>query len=100
MAAVLQAARDFDPRRGVPWGAFLRQRIMQTALARHRREWSYAIRRISTAAVDEHATVEGGDFPSREATSGLLRDALNRLPRSDASLIEGLFWEGKSEASL
>jgi DNA-directed RNA polymerase specialized sigma24 family protein len=99
MAAV-QATRDFDPTRGVPWEAFLRQRVMHSALARYRREWTYAIHRVSVAALDEYGTVEGGGLPSHEAVFKLLQEALDRLPQSDIWLIEGLFWEGETEARL
>lgn len=98
--AALQATRDFDPTRGVPWEAFLRQRVMRSALARYRREWTYAIHRVSGAALDEYGTVEGGGLPSREAIFELLQEALDRLPRSDIRLIEGLFWGGETEARL
>src|SRR5512135_1884601 len=98
--AALQATRDFDPTRGVPWEAFLRQRVMRSALARYRREWTYAIHRVSGAALDEYGTVEGGGLPSREANFELLQEALDRLPRSDIRLIEGLFWGGETEARL
>src|SRR3954470_13749357 len=46
-AASLQAARDFDSTRGVPWGAFVRSRIMAGALTRYRKEWTHAIRQVS-----------------------------------------------------
>jgi RNA polymerase sigma factor (sigma-70 family) len=98
--AALQATRDFDPTRGVPWEAFLRQRVMHSALARYRREWTYATHWVSVATLDESGTVEGGGFPSSEAVFNLLQEALNRLPQTDVWLIEGLFWEGKTEARL
>ena len=99
-AAALQAKRDFDPTRGVPWEAFLRLRIIHSALARHRREWMFAFRRVSITAWNECAMIEGGSLPSREATHELLQDALGRLSATDARLIEDLFWEGKTEAGL
>jgi len=98
--SVIQATNDFDTSRGIPLGAFLHQRILQTALSRYRREWTYAIHQISQTAVDEYETVKGSDYPSHEAIGSLLREALARLPSSDASLIEGIFWEGKSEGLL
>jgi RNA polymerase sigma factor (sigma-70 family) len=98
--ATLQAIRDFDPGRGVPWEAFLRQRIMHAALARYRCEWSYAIRRVSAGALDECELVEDGEFSLQEIIAKLLEEALGQLPRSDISLIEGIFWEGKTEAKL
>jgi DNA-directed RNA polymerase specialized sigma24 family protein len=98
--AGLQATRDFDPTRGVPWEAFLRQRVMRSALARYRREWTYAIHLVSGTALDEYGTVEGGGLVSREAIFERLRGALDRLPRSDIRLIEGLYWGGETEARL
>ena len=99
-AAALQAKRDFNPIRGVPWEAFLYLRIIRSALARHRREWMFAMRRVSITAWDECEMIEGGSLPSREATHELLQDALGRLSAADARLIEDLFWEGKTEAGL
>lgn len=99
-AAAVQAARDFDPTRGVPWEAFLRQRVVRAALARYRREWTFAIRRVSAAALDEYGAPGRMGLPSREAIAQLLQEALKRLPQPDAWLIEGLFWEGKTEAGL
>ena len=99
-AAALQAMRDFDPTRGVPWEAFLRLRIIHSALARHRREWMFAIHRVFITACDESEMTEGASLPSHEATLELLQVALGRLSAADARLIEGLFWEGKTEAGL
>lgn len=96
----LQAKRDFDPGRGVPWGAYLRQRVMNSALARYRREWSYAIHRAkATVLVDRHTA--GAAWPLLDdSIGGLLQQALKRLSKSDYCLITELYWEGKSEASL
>jgi DNA-directed RNA polymerase specialized sigma subunit len=98
--ATLQALSDFDPARGVPRSAFLHQRIIRAVLARYRREWAYAIHRVSAGALDEYETRGSRDSPLQEIIAGLLEEALGQLPHSDISLIEGLFWEGKSEASL
>ncbi len=100
VVAALQAARDFDPSRGIPREAFLYQRVMHSALARYRREWSYALRRGFIAALDEWGMVEGAAPPAHEAIHKLLQDALERLPHADAWLIESLFWEGRTEAGL
>lgn len=98
--AALQAKRDFDPGRGVPWGVYLRRRVTNSALARYRREWSYAIRRVSGAALDDCPTARGDGLPSAESIAGLLQEALKRLPGRDAWIITELFWEAKSEANL
>jgi RNA polymerase sigma factor (sigma-70 family) len=100
MVAALQAFREFDPARCVPWEAFLRRRVMTSALSRYRREWSYALRRVSAVALDEFGMAERRGLPSREALVALLQEALGRLPQPDAWLIESLFYEGKSEANL
>jgi RNA polymerase sigma factor (sigma-70 family) len=100
MSAVIQAARDFDPERGVPWTAFLRQRIMHSAVGRYRREWRFAFRRVSPPSLEECGVTAHSDVGSvLEARGLVLRNALDRLPKPDAGLIEHLFWEGKTEAS-
>jgi hypothetical protein len=99
-AAALQASRDFDPDRGVPRAAFLRQRVLAAALARYRREWSLALRQVSLEVVGESGPPGVDGLPSREAVARLVQEALGRLPRRDAWIIEGLFWGGKTEAGL
>ncbi len=99
-AAALQAMRDFDPTRGVPWETFLHLRIIHAALARHRREWAFAIHRVSITAWDESEMTKDGSLPSHEATLDLLQVAMRRLSASDSRLIKDLFWEGKTEAGL
>jgi DNA-directed RNA polymerase specialized sigma24 family protein len=73
---------------------------LASALSRYRREWSYALRRVPAAALDEFGAAERRGLPSREALIALLQEAVGRLPQPDARLIEGLFYEGKSEANL
>jgi RNA polymerase sigma factor (sigma-70 family) len=104
--AALQAARVFDPARGVRREVFLQQRIRHRAYNRYRREWIYAIRQVARAELDRPAESDGRGRPSREAEVErlrdfeLLQDALGRLPRPDFCLIEGLFWGGKTECEL
>jgi hypothetical protein len=43
-AAAWQAACDYDASRGVPFEAFVRERVNESALGRYRREWRYVIR--------------------------------------------------------
>jgi DNA-directed RNA polymerase specialized sigma24 family protein len=93
------AARDYDPARGIPPEAFLRRRLMTTAYSRYRREWQYAIRQIAGTMLDRHQD-GAGSAPRPDAAARFLFDALGRLSRPDSSLIEGLFWEQKSEAEL
>jgi hypothetical protein len=102
VAAALQAMRDFDQGRGIPREMFLRRRVMSAALNRYRREWSFAISRASETMRDcrGSGTIGAPGLPSRDVLGGFLQEALRRLPRVDAWLIEGLFWDGKSEAKL
>src|SRR5947209_18106827 len=95
--ASLQARRDFDPARGVPWGAFLYQRILHAALARYRRACAYAIRRVAAVTLDQLAALGADDPPPREVVAKLLEKALRLLPDADSSLIEELYWGGKTE---
>jgi len=95
--ATLEARRDFNAARGVPWEAFLRLRIMNAALARYRREWTYALHRVQGAALEPAARDDG---PPWETAAKLITEVLGQLPDQDMWLIEGLFWEGKSESEL
>jgi DNA-directed RNA polymerase specialized sigma24 family protein len=97
--AALLAARDYDPARGVPPEAFLRRRMMTRAYSRYRREWRYAIRQIAGTVLDRHQD-GAGTAPETDAEARFLLDALRRLSRPGSSLIEGLFWERKTEAEL
>jgi RNA polymerase sigma factor (sigma-70 family) len=98
-AAAVQAARDFDPGRGVPWDAFVRSRIMAGALTRFRREWSFAIHRVSEAEMQE-CSADPGDPRAAEAIYGVLQGALGQLPPGDRRLIEALYWGGATESEV
>ncbi len=98
-AAACQAMGDYDPGRGVPWGAFVRLRVLSSLRTRYRQEWSYALRCGSGAAAGT-----GEDPPEeRSETAGLalaLRPSLARLADRDRRLLERLFWEGCTETDL
>jgi len=96
--AALQAYKDFDASRGVPWEAFLRQRVLHTALARYRREWTYSLRISGESQSDLHV---GPKRPrSSELTRKKLLSAVQRLPIRDVTLIESLFWGSKTESEM
>jgi DNA-directed RNA polymerase specialized sigma24 family protein len=98
-AAACQALGDFDPRRGVPWGAFVRLRVLSSLRTRHRQEWSYALH--CGKPVDDPT---GDSSPSAPAATAAvaerLRPSLARLADGDRRLLERLFWEGCTEADL
>jgi RNA polymerase sigma factor (sigma-70 family) len=100
-AAACQAARDYDPARGVPWGAFVRLRILSSLRTRHRQEWSFAVH------CGPDAAVVAGEVEARtdrthttDPIDGILRSALDRLTEPDQRLIQHLFWDGCTETEL
>jgi hypothetical protein len=98
-AAACQALGDFDPGRGVPWGAFVRQRVLSSLRTRHRQEWSYAVhcgRFVAGGALDDPPDPPSASGPSVET----LRPRLARLADFDRRLLERLYWEGCTEADL
>jgi DNA-directed RNA polymerase specialized sigma24 family protein len=98
-AAAWGALGDFDPGRGVPWGAFARQRVLSSLRTRHRQEWSYAVHcgRIISAG----SRVDPPDPPRASGPSvETLRPRLARLADVDRRLLERLYWEGCTEADL
>jgi DNA-directed RNA polymerase specialized sigma24 family protein len=98
--AAIEASRDFDESRGVPWEGFLSHRLMARALSRYRREWSHAIHLVSLEAMGEYAPPDVDGLPLRDTLLRLIHEALERLPPADASFIEGLFWGGDTESTL
>lgn len=98
MLAAVLAQETFNVSRGVPWEAYLRQKVVHAALARYRREWSYSLR----ISQDSEAEIQvGAEEPNASdiARQRILK-AVSRLPRGDTSLIDGLYWKSKSEAEL
>jgi RNA polymerase sigma factor (sigma-70 family) len=100
-AAACQAARDYDPARGVPWGAFVRLRILSSLRTRHRQEWSFAVHCGPDAAViEEEGEAQTDKSPATDPIDGMLRTALDRLAEPDRRLIQLLFWDGRTETEL
>ncbi len=98
-AAALQAVGAYDRSRGVPFSAFVRQRVMSGAFTRYRREWRYAIRCVSPPDESEHGSVTRDSSCSAGVLESL-RFALSRLTELDKRVIEQLFWEGNTEAEI
>jgi DNA-directed RNA polymerase specialized sigma subunit len=100
LAAAWQALCDYDPARGVPLSAFVRQRILFGVLTRYRQEWAYALR-LGFEIPDT------GDASSSAATStalprvdDALQGPLSQLAEPERWLIERLFWHGKTESDV
>jgi DNA-directed RNA polymerase specialized sigma24 family protein len=73
---------------------------MWAVLARYRREWAYALRRVATGPMDDRQSARSLGLSPTEARVTLLQKALQQLPGCDSRLIEGIFLEGKSEATV
>jgi DNA-directed RNA polymerase specialized sigma24 family protein len=91
--AVWQAVSEYDPSRGVPFGAFARQRVLTQTLTRFRQEWAYASR-----CAQEHSSelacaayIPFEDWP---------REALARLSKPDLWLVGQLFLRDRTEADI
>jgi RNA polymerase sigma factor (sigma-70 family) len=97
-AAAWQAACDYDASRGVPFEAFVRERVNEAALGRYRREWQYVIRHgsVRPGPNDEEPRTEAVDSD----LSASLRDAVKILSPAEKRLIQDLFWQERTEASV
>lgn len=98
-AAAWQARCEYDPSRGVPLSAFIRQRVLSSARTRYRQEWSYVVHCGGRATADEYEGRSDDSFWQSEAQDAL-RGLLTRLAESDRWLIERLFWDGWTEARV
>ena len=98
-AAAWKASREFDPSRGVPWGAFVRQRILSSLLTCHRQEWSYALH-CGPVAGSEADESRADETPAAPRPDEAIRASLARLAEPDRRLIEHLFWDGCTEVDI
>ncbi len=95
-AAAWQAVCDFDPKRGVPPSAFLRQRVLTSLLTRYRQDWSHAL----------HCVEWEGSAPSAapqeppELSHVDLYAALDQLCDRDRRLLLHLYWDQHTEAEI
>jgi DNA-directed RNA polymerase specialized sigma24 family protein len=98
--AAWQARRDYDPTLGVPFSAFVHQRVLTNTLTRYRHEWVYALR--SAQEYDP----EGFDSRLFDYTASAVLDddwpryALARLTKSEIWLIGQLFLKDRTEAEI
>jgi RNA polymerase sigma factor (sigma-70 family) len=98
-AAAWQALHDYDPERGVPLSAFVRQRVLSSVWTRYRQEWAYALHINPVADADGCADPSDDSAMVFEEQNGL-RDLLALLSESDRWLIEQLFRDGRTETEL
>jgi len=95
-AAAWRAACDYDASRNVPFEAFVRRRVMESALGRYRQEWRYEIRYGSVRGASGN-----GEPRTKAVESDLiasLREAMKLLSPAEKRLIQDLFWRERTEA--
>ena len=97
LLAACQADREFDLARGVPREAFLYRRIMARVWTRYRREWGYGRKLRAPHPIEECPAIN--DSPVAD-DSNEVRQLVGRLRERDRWLIQQLFWDGKTEATL
>ena len=98
-AAACQAMDDYDADRGVPWGAFVRLRILSSLRTRHRQEWSYAVH-CGPGPIPGEAEPCTDELRSTGRLDDALSPSLAQLAEPDRRLLRRLFWDGCTEAAL
>ncbi len=99
VAAACHALRIFDPHRGPDLGTFVYHQILASALGRYRQEWTYAVRYGLSAGEPPDISVTEDRF-AIEQDEQQLKQTLTDLPEADRSLIEHLFWDGRTETEV
>ncbi len=101
LAAAWQAEQDHDPSRGVPLAGFVCCRVKAQALTRYRQEWRYALR-VTPAETEMIETLAGAEPSARRAGAAfeVVGWALGLLPEPERWLLEQLFWQHRTEASI
>jgi RNA polymerase sigma factor (sigma-70 family) len=102
IASACQAILIFEPDRGPSLESFLYHRILAGALARYRKEWSYAFRcgRRSSSGDDAFGTKLIDDQDAAAVERQKLMGSMTALPEDDRRLIECLYWDGHTERDV
>jgi RNA polymerase sigma factor (sigma-70 family) len=95
--AAWEAARNFDPGRGVPFKPFVERRVLSRLLHRYRKEWAYA-HHLARESTNPEALGQAGANRSPELEAVEVRELAARLDPNDRRLVTVLFWEGQSES--
>jgi RNA polymerase sigma factor (sigma-70 family) len=101
-ASACHAIRNFDPSRGPSLASFVYHTMLASALARYRKEWSYALRCGASAlpGEDRSPPVELTDGVAALEEEQRLMRSMTDLPEKDRRLIERLYWEGWTETDV
>ncbi len=96
--ASLLAIQAYKPELNVPFSAYVRMRIMGQVLTRYRKEWSYSLRETASSQIEDQSTEPPPQWQT--LIEDEVQHALADLSPEDRSLIERLFWNEESEASI
>jgi RNA polymerase sigma factor (sigma-70 family) len=99
LAAACKALCQYDPTRGTSISSFVYHRVLNAALARYRREWSYALRCASSHLNPDPVRQADEDAIIKEELEHL-EQWMGHLVDEDRRLLERLFWEGCTEAEV
>jgi hypothetical protein len=97
--AAWQAACDYDPSLGVPFGAFARSQVLTSALTRYRQEWAYAFR-WAQEHDPENSVSKLLDSTTSEMFDDWPEHSLAHLSKPDLWLVEQLFLRDRTEADV
>jgi DNA-directed RNA polymerase specialized sigma subunit len=100
-AAACEAIHEYDSSKGLPLEVFLERHVIQSMLARFRREWAYAYRCFQHSP-DTKDDVQRESSPGHAGRRGArnLREAVAHLGDTDRWLLEQLFWECRKEVEI
>jgi len=98
-AAACEAEAEYEPARGVPFSAFVRQRMMTSALTRYRKEWRFARRFLPQIEEGLEENLVENSMPY-VVLGECIQSFLSRLRGADQLLLKQLFWEQRTEREL
>jgi DNA-directed RNA polymerase specialized sigma24 family protein len=101
LASAWQAEQEHDPSREVPMAGFVSVRVKARVLTRYRQEWRHALR-FAPADTETVETLAGPD-PAAYSAGGPFESldcALQHLPEPERWILEQIFWQRRTEASI
>ena len=99
IAASCQAIRRYDHSRGLELSTFVYHQVMASALARYRQEWSYGLR-YGLSLEEEPSILAPEERFAVEHDAEQLKQTLTQLTEDDRSLIQHIFWDGRTETEV
>lgn len=98
--ACIEAAPQYDESLGVPFTAYLWQKIISNLLNRYRQEWRYACR-CPEALHEAIKGLKNGEIDFEQlCVSADIEQAIAQLSAGDQQLLRQIFWEGYTETEI